>query len=132
MGIKLLEIILNDIGVQQKDQECKAKILLAESEKKAADIENARLLERGKTELELIKIKTLGDVIKIKNTKKAEGESKQKYKEDVGFSNKEMLTEEAIGAIRPSDKVVISGDEGAVGIGAKIALGSNLVNSDDK
>lgn len=132
MGVKLLEIIITDIGVQKKDQEYKAEILLAESKKKAADIENAKLLERGKTNLELIKIETLGDVIKIRNTKKAEGESKKKYKEDIGFDNKELLTEEAISSIKDSDKLIVGGKNGASHLGAEIAFGSNLAKDENK
>lgn len=143
MGVKLLEIVIVDIGVQQKDQEHKTKIFQAENEQKAAAIENQILIEREKTKAELLAIKTAADqgrieglsdanASNIKKTKKAEGEAIKEFKKDTDFDNKEVITKDALEAIKDSDKLLIGGKGGASAIGSEMAFGAGFVKGDKK
>lgn len=155
-GVQILEFIVTDIGVQEKDLVQKEKIIQAENEKKATKIQNEILLAKEETQAELVKIKTKSEADRIeklatakanelktingaiaenlKETTNAEAESLVNFKNNTGFDNNDILARDWNRTTGSNGKnIFIHGDNnGVANLGAQFATGANAVNQKEK
>ncbi len=138
VGVNILDFIVTDVGVQQKDLEQREKILKAKNDQLAKSIENETKKQEAETKRIIVGIDSETEAKRVQvlaeanaSKLKIEGEALKKFKEETGFSNDNILAKETIGAIKPTDKLITSA-HGVGGLGAEIAFGANFGNKKDE
>lgn len=156
IGVEILEFIVTDIGIQKKDLEEREKILKAENEKRVSEIDNAKRIEKAKTDAKELGIKTQSEMKRTKGLAEADAKrlkiinevtaenlgtltaaeagALKEFLEKTGLTIEEFLKKEWIdGPGSNAKNTFIFGDSnGIASLGAQFAVGSNSQKESQK
>jgi len=137
-GILIISLAVSDFILSEEDIETREKVFKAKNDLKMAEFDKKTKIVKAEAtaqETEIIagadakKIVTIAgaDAKKIVTIADAEGEGIKRIKDLSGLNNKDIISLEAVKAIKPTDKLIIG--NGAASLGAEFAYGSSVVKS---
>lgn len=141
-GVEILDFIITDIGVQQKDLQQREKRLKEKSDQLAKIIELETRVKEAKAKQTIIEIETDTEAKRIKDLAEAnaeaglilstkEGVALAEYLKESGLTIEQYLNEKALERLNESTTVITDSD-GFVDLGTKLAVGASAFNKKQK